>query len=30
LRGAKNTNRQNVCFSSLMTQHRRKNTMTMV
>lgn len=29
-RGAKNTNHQNVCFSTLMTQHRRKNTMTMV
>ena len=29
-RGVKNTNHQNVCFSSVMTQHRRKNTMTMV
>jgi hypothetical protein len=29
-RGVKNTYHQNVCFSSLMTQHRRKNTMTMV
>ena len=29
-RGVKNTNHQNVCFSSLMTQHRRKNTMTMI